>query len=183
MIFGWDISTSVIGFALMTDEGIFCETRYCDLRKVEGLNGKADVAHKFVSGIWAGLCEKDVCGVHFVEDRLAGFSGGGSNAGTIMRLAAFNAMVCWMIHCIWDKDDASISMMHPATWKAIMKRDGLVIPKGADKKALTLDFVSKREPKFPLVLNKNSNPQPFCFDQADAYCIARAGFLRSKHDK
>ena len=179
MIFGWDISTAVIGFALMLNDGTLVETRYCDLRKVEGLNEKADEAHKFVSGIWAGLTEEDVYGVHFVEDRLAGFSGGGSNAGTVMRLAAFNAMVCWMIHRVWEREDRKIVMMHPSTVKAALKHDGLLIPKGADKKALTLEYVRKREPStFKIDLNRNEKPQPYCYDQADACITAWAGLRK-----
>lgn len=159
----------------MHNDGKLIETRYCDLRKLEGLNEKGDIAHGFVANVLSCLSEEDVHGVHFIEDRLAGFSGGGSNAGTIMRLAAFNAMVCWMIHGVWA-DEGKIVMMHPSTVKAALKHDGLLIPKGADKKKLTLEYVTKREPeKFKLELNRNDKPQPYCFDMADACITAWAG--------
>jgi hypothetical protein len=177
MIFGWDVSTAIIGFSLHGDDGVFFEAKYCDLHKLEGLNEKADKALSFVCDVWSKLDESSVAGTHFVEDRLAGFSGGGSNAGTIMRLAAFNAMVCWMIHRQWG-DEGKIIMLHPSTVKATMKHDGLIIPKGADKKKLTLDFVKGREPTFPLELNRNDNPKPYCYDMADAYITAVAGYRK-----
>lgn len=179
MIFGWDVSTAVIGFAAFTNAGEFVESRFCDIRKVEGLNQKADVAHEFVKEMSDRFSDPDG-DCHFVEDRLAGFSGGGSNAGTIMRLAAFNAMVCWMVWCVW-RGNGHIEAIHPSTVKATVKPMGLLIPKGGDKKKLTLDFVRNREPKFPLELNRNDNPQPYCFDQADAYITGVAGYaLRKK---
>lgn len=171
MIFGWDISTAIIGFAVIDEATRLRETRYCDLRKLEGLNQKADVAHEFVEQMFAKYVT--AMDIHFIEDRLAGFSGGGSNAGTIMRLAAFNAMVTWMIHRRWP---GRIEMMHPSTVKAALKYDGLLIPKGADKKKLTLEYVIKREPeRFKLELNRNDNPQPYCYDMADACITAWAG--------
>lgn len=174
MIFGWDISTAIIGLAVLDGTGSLIRTEYCDLRKLEGLNAKADTALEFVENVCIRF-SKGTGHSHFIEDRLAGFSGGGSNAGTIMRLAAFNAMVTWMIHRQW-KADAKIVMMHPSTVKAALKYDGLLIPKGSDKKKLTLEYVTKREPeKFKLELNRNDNPQPYCYDMADACITAWAG--------
>jgi hypothetical protein len=182
VILGWDISTAIIGFAAMEDHGGLIRTAYCDLRKVEGLLEKGDEAVKFVGRMandWkTGLPSLKT--VHFVEDRLAGFSGGGSNAGTVMRLAAFNAMVCWFIHEEWrNSPNSQIVMMHPSTVKAALKHDGLLIPKGADKKALTLEFVSKRESEnFKIDLNRNEKPQPYCYDMADACITAWAGIRK-----
>jgi hypothetical protein len=177
MLIGWDISTAIIGFAVFDNDCQFKESLYCDLRKIEGLTEKGDVAHQFVKDMVTNY--KSSGDVHFIEDRLAGFSGGGSNAGTVMRLAAFNAMVCWMIHLEWKK--SKTVMIHPSTVKATMKHEGLLIPKGADKKKLTLDFVVSREPKFPLELNRNGNPQPFCYDMSDGYITAVAGVKKQLH--
>lgn len=163
----------------MDDCSCLLETRYCDLRKVEGLNEKADVARKFINEMFK--LNTEMVSTHFIEDRLAGFSGGGSNAGTIMRLAAFNAIVSWMIHDKW-RAGGKIEMMHPSTVKAMMRQQGLDIPKGADKKKLTMEYVAKREPeKFKIELNRNDNPQPYCFDMADACITAWAGFRKYLH--
>ncbi|MBV8072208.1 MAG: hypothetical protein JO270_20050 [Acidobacteriaceae bacterium] len=186
MIYGWDVSTAIVGFTAFTNAGEWVASHHCDLRKADDvfedkasvLNYKADRVMEFVEEMFdkyhdgTGDC-------HFVEDRLAGFSGGGSNAGTIMRLAAFNAMVCWMIWCKW-RGVGHIGSIHPTTVKATMKSEGLLIPKGGDKKKLTLDWVKARESEFPVDKNRNDNPQPYCYDRADSYITGRAGYLLRK---
>lgn len=175
MVFGWDISTAIIGFAAFDDNQHFLSSSYCDLRKIDDFMVKADFASMFVHDMISSQPSGDR--VHFIEDKLSGM-GGGSNAGTIMRLGAFNAMVSWMVWQNMEEND-SFFHLHPSTVKAIVKKEGLIIPKGSkEKKKLTLDFVRKREHTFPYVENKNSNPQPYCFDQADAYITALAGFRK-----
>lgn len=175
MLFGWDISTAIIGFASFDDNGKFLSGSFCDLRKVDDFMVKADTAAVFVYEMIFSQPFAPAH-VHFIEDKLSGM-GGGSNAGTIMRLGAFNAMVSWMV---WQnmREADTFHHLHPSTVKAIMKKEGLVVPKGGNKKLLTLNFVRNREPTFPYVTNKNDNPQPYCYDQADAYITARAGFLK-----
>ena len=56
-----------------------------------------------------------------------------------------------------------------------MKKYGLFIPKGGDKKKMTLDFVIKNESKFVMSYNKKGNPQPWCYDMADSFCVVKAG--------
>jgi hypothetical protein len=183
--FGWDISTSIIGFAAFDSSGIFIESRYCDLRKFKiDLITKADVALKFVKRVNDDfeLTSKPKVQHHFVEDRLKSFSFGRTSKETLLKLTAFNALVSWMIwrECMGgDAAHGKISHMHPSTVKAAMKRLGLVIPKGSDqKKQLTLDFVRTREKGFAPFLNKNGKDQPWCYDQADAYIIALAGMSK-----
>jgi hypothetical protein len=180
MIFGWDVSTAIIGHARLSDDGQLLSTAHCDLRKIDGLNEKADRALNFVHSV--GLDDRAEATTHFIEDRLSGFSGGGSNAGTVMRLAAFNAMVSWMI---WNElgSHDKIVHLHPSTVKAQMKSFGLVIPKGGDKKELTLGWARSR-PGFPqMELTKKTsrgggNPQPWFYDIADAYVTALAGIRK-----
>jgi len=86
-------------------------------------------------------------------------------------------------YLIWQQFNVCTGMvkvvhLHLMTIKSVMKKMGLVIPKGANKKALTLEWVSLREPSFPVTLNKNGNPQPYCFDMADSYVVARTGHFK-----
>lgn len=118
---------------------------------------------------------------HFIEDRLGSFSFGRTSQQTLMKLAAFNSVISYVI---WNEfhrlgTATCVEHIHPATAKSVAKKDGLIIPKGVDKKQMTLDWVVSKEPNFPLVLNRNGKPQPYCYDQADAYLIGRAGFIRS----
>jgi hypothetical protein len=120
VIYGWDVSTAIVGFSAFTNAGKWVSSHHCDLRKADDvfddkasvLNYKADRVREFVEEMFDKYSDPEG-DCHFVEDKLAGFSGGGSNAGTIMRLAAFNAMVCWMIWCQW-RGVGHIGAIHPS---------------------------------------------------------------------
>jgi hypothetical protein len=178
LIFGWDISTSIIGVTTLTDTGAFRESVFLDLRKIDtDLIEKSHEAECFIEHTakmnpWAS--------VHFVEDRLSNFASGKTMLQTLMKLAAFNATCSYLIHQKFRDHEGgtTVKHLHPSTVKGIMRKQGLVIPKGADKKVLTLEWVSQREPQFPVTLNKNGNPQPYCFDMSDSYIVAKAGYLQ-----
>lgn len=180
MIFGWDISTSIIGLTTFDDDCKFVSSEYLDLRKVdEGM-----IIKSFLAESWIRVISDRHTGnsVHYVEDKLGGFSGGKTMQQTLLKLAGFNATVSYLVWKSFNQTgrDAVVEHIHPSTVKAILKKEGLFIPKGSDKKKLTLEFVSAKEPNFKVDLNKNGNFQPWCFDKADSYIVARAGFLRKK---
>lgn len=168
---GWDVSTSIVGVSLIDEDGRLVEKNHIDLRKFEDLFEKGDAVKRMMAGYdWpAGT-------VHFVEDRLSGFSPGKSSAGTLLKLGAFNAMVSYFIH----EKKGKVVHLHPSSVKATLKRVGLEIPKGGDKKELTLQWARSREPKWSIDLNRNDKPQPWNFDEADAYALAVAGQIRSQ---
>lgn len=165
----WDVSTAIIGHCIFDEHGHFVQADFCDLRKIEDMNEKAKAAASFVCAKVDPLAEN----VHFVEDRLGSFSSGRTMLQVLMKLAAFNAVFTYIL---FRDRPGTIRHIHPSTWKASMKRKGLVIPKGSDqKKELTLIFVKSLQADFPSFLNKNGNPQPYMFDMADAYCLGKAG--------
>jgi hypothetical protein len=185
MIYGCDVSTSIIGLAKFNNDGTFIRADYCDLRDVEGLLAKADAFREFLAGLTPlrGFYSDEKNYV-FVEERLGNFAAGRTMLQTLMKLAAFNAVCSYIL---WRHENSSgkhrdIIHLHPSTWKSIMKKEGLIIPKGSDKKKeITLDFVRRKEPDFESIvvlngMNRNNNPQPWCFDMADAYCLGRSGF-------
>ena len=173
MRYGWDISTSIVGMAEFDNSGKFIRAEHCDLRKVDGLNEKADVFRIFVED-YVKRIENNT---HFVEERLGNFAAGRSMLQTLMKLAAFNAVCSFILY--HNDAQCKVVHIHPSTWKSIMKHEGLIIPKGTDKKKeLTLQFVTSHVDGFNVPRNKNANPQPWAFDMADAYCIGRSGYLR-----
>lgn len=187
MIYGCDVSTSIIGLAQFNNDGTFIRADHCDLRDIEGPLAKADAFREFLVDLTPtrGFYRDDENHV-FVEDRLGNFAAGRTMLQTLMKLAAFNAVCSYIL---WRHENSSgkhraIVHLHPSTWKSIMKKEGLLIPKGSDKKKeITLDFVRRREPDFNesvflTGLNRNGNPQPWSFDEADAYCLGRSGFKR-----
>lgn len=186
MIYGWDVSTSIVGCAIFTDECKFISAHHLDLRDHDGLLAKADAFKTWLTDIGINKGETNY---HFIEERLGGFSGGRTSAQVLMKLASFNAICSYII---WTHDapfhagrHRQVTYLHPSTWKAIMKKEafsgveGLVIPKGTKsdvKKLLTLEFVKRREPSFVVEYNRNDKPQPWCFDKADAWCLGRSGW-------
>ena len=173
MIFGFDVSTSIIGVCVLKDDGTPYEFSYVDLRKKKSLCDKANAFHDHLYD-W-GLHRSHKSKI-FIEDKLSGFSGGRTSQQTMMKLAAFNGIAQYIAFkkLQWVEPIP----IHPSTVKATMKKDGLIIPRGSDKKKLTLDFVKDVVVDFPYVETRNGNPQPHCYDMADAYCVARAGYLK-----
>lgn len=177
-ILGWDISTNLVGLSVLSSDGELEIVDYLDLRKIDGDNAKLDRFSIFVDD--CSVYYDDHHALHVVEDRLAGFTHGFSNANTLMKLGAMNFACSWIL----SRTKNDVMKIHPSTVKSMVKREGLIIPKGSDKKQLTLDFVKKKEEVFssfvssPLNWNRNGKLQPYCFDVADSYIVARAGFLK-----
>lgn len=185
MIFGWDISTSIIGVTVLADDGSFVESSHLDLRKSEkDMLGKAEEAELWVNAVLGKFAKPSSSFVHFVEDRLGSFSAGRTMLQVLMKLAAFNMVVSYIIRttsarlALVTGGHVAMEHIHPSTVKAIMKKEGMIIPKGSDKKELTLEFVVGKVPEFVVDRNRNDNPQPWCYDRADSFIVARAGFLR-----
>lgn len=182
MIYGWDISTSIVGLSVFKDDGTFAAVHACDLRKVEGQLAKADAFKTWLNGT---AVNSEPGSYHFIEERLGGFAGGRTSAQVLMKLGQFNAIVSYILWSHGLGTHRQIIYLHPSTWKSLMKHDGLIIPKGADKKELTLQFVIRKEPEFKKFLEKNRNDkwQPWSYDMADAYCLGRSGFRRLCSEK
>lgn len=92
MQLGLDISTTTVGYALVTQTHIQ-ELGFIDLKKYPDLSEKA--WHLFNK-----LCEHidlDKVREIIVEDSLSGFSRGRTSQQTIIKLAKFNAIVCFLL--------------------------------------------------------------------------------------
>lgn len=188
MLFGWDISTSVIGVTVLTDEGKWVKTSHFDFAKMakgaKSLHDKMDECEWWIEEILGPYLTGSH--THYFEDKLGNFAFGKTQMQTLMKLAAFNTLFSYMVRKkhlnIANYEAGGIGVtthhIHPSTVKAIMRKEGLEIPKGSNKKLLTLEYVKKRIPDHDFEMNRNNNPKPFCFDEADSYIVARAGFLR-----
>lgn len=188
MIFGIDVSTSIVGVSSFSNDGVFVRADFCDLRKVEpDLFKKGKTVEPFFLNLFSELSlsgSLDPNDVIYVEDRLANFTVGKTMMQTLMKLAAFNTLVSWIAFGALNGagpqrlNPPIMIHIHPSTVKSLMTKEGLVIPRGSDKKKLTLEYVCRREPKFPIILNRNGKPQPYCYDMADGYITGRAGYLK-----
>jgi len=114
----------------------------------------------------------------FIEDKLSGFSGGRTMQKTIVTLAGFNALVSYLSFTASGIEPCHI---HTSTIKALMKGEGLIIPKGTkgvNKKKVTCKFVKDKFEDFPYEETRNGNPKAHCYDMADAWTVARSGYLK-----
>lgn len=175
---GWDVSTSITGIAALAD-GKLLWKEHIDLHKIDHLNDKLLAVRQHIrQWQFRSDCGATSMATHYIEDRLGNFSSGKTSMQTLMRLAAFNAMVAFVIE---DELKIRANPIHPMTAKAQLRKMGLVIPKskempkGEDKKTLTLAWVRARETGFSVDLNRNAKPKPWAYDEADAYCIALIG--------
>lgn len=180
MIVGLDISTSIIGVCILNNDGTPESFSYVDLRKVDDFIDKVEALAYSISTRWDPNSDEHKFGFRcdhlFIEDKLSGFSSGKSTQQTMMKLASFNGASSY---AAFENYYCRPVHLHPSTIKALMKRDGLIIPKGGDKKKLSLDFVKAKFPiKFPYIETRNGNPQAYCYDMTDAYLTARAGYLK-----
>lgn len=174
MILGLDISTSITGLTLLNNDGSFLESSYIDLRKIDEQHKKAECVKEY----FLNTLEKEALfkiDSIFIEDKLSGFSSGKTKQSTLMKLGAINGIISWIIY---ESTSVDPKYIHPSTVKAIMKKEGLIIPKGEDKKKLTLEFARNKVPSFPYAETRNGNPQTYCYDMADSFIVARAGYIK-----
>ena len=181
MIVGLDISTSIVGVTFLESDGSQAESFAVVLPKstlVEKclfLEGRLKTAFqgKDVEEIW-------------IEEPFQRFAKGGSTAATMMKLAAFNGMtqfLCYKITWILPK------MVNA---NAARKTVGLKIQRektcGDSTKEQVLGWVQIQLPNFdwPQKTMK-SGPRrgmtvnhPSCYDIADSFVVAKAGFIKSK---
>ncbi len=183
-IFGWDISTSVVGMTVLDDDGNWVESSYFDFaRMAKGARSLFDKMDECEWWIKERL-EKYPKGSHwhYFEDRLGNFTFGRTMMQTLMTLAAFNFAFSYRVVKMHLElpgiTGVGHTHIHPATAKAALKKEGLLIPKGSDKKLLTLHFVRRTVPDFPVEYTRTGSPKPHCYDMADAYLVARAGYLK-----
>ena len=183
MIIGLDISTSVVGIAVLKESGEISEIHHVDLRKIES-NRYCEMADK----VQLKLLEiksnyPDSNFKVFVEEAGKKFRSGTSSASTIFSLARFNGIVCYTCWKTFETTPVEIDV------KDARKSIGLTIPKFprgmkySDKKKeikkAVIDFLledCKYSPEeMGFEKTKNDNWQVWCQDRADAIVIAKSG--------
>ena len=95
MILGLDISTSVVGVAIVDPETKdLIVSEHIDLTKIDSVFSKAELVG---SELWQIGNNHDIKNL-FVETALMRFIPGRSRADTIVKLAKFNGIVSWMCY-------------------------------------------------------------------------------------
>ena len=181
MILGLDISTSVVGVAIVDpDTKDLIVSEHIDLTKFDSVFSKAELVG---SELWQIGNNHDIKNL-FVETALMRFIPGRSRADTIVKLAKFNGIVSWMCY---DTFGLQPTYLNVNTARSLY---GLSFPrgtKGPKRKKMVIEAVIEKEKtafKYEMARG-GKNYKKGTDDRADAIVIARAGefLLRNKDNE
>jgi len=170
MILGLDISTSITG-ATVLDEGgkvVFCEA--WDFRNKKRFPTLFEKGHEIKELLYQLKLEYDIASV-FIEQSLQSFRSGFSSAKTLSTLSRFNGIVSWLCYEVFDLKPEYIA----AT--SARKKCGIKVPKGSKAKQVVIKYVVDNVPDVLIEYTKHGNPKPQCYDKADSWVVAHAGWL------
>lgn len=170
MLLGLDISTSCIGYCVLSTQEELIDVGYIDLHKEKCFYQKCD---KFVSFLDNNFKSYDIRHI-WVEEPVKMFQNNASMAQTITKLQRFNAVCCYMLYLHYSQVPGLIM---PASAR---KLAGIKVPKKSNTKMLVLEHVQRlnKIPNEKWVLKRTGRPKDFCFDMADAFIVAVAGFKK-----
>ena len=126
---GLDLSTTTTGYAY-TRNGHIIDAGFIDLKKSETINGKAVVASKFL--IEDNPYKDDIFQVN-IEEKLSGFRQGRTSQQTLIKLAGFHAVFCFILEQIYK---LPVKTVHPLTARKQVL--GKSYEKGVDPKEFVM---------------------------------------------
>ena len=170
MILGLDISTSITGVTIINETGKVVFNEAWDLRNKRYFPTLYDKATE-IKELLEALKEEYNFDSIYVEQSLQSFRSGFSSAKTLSTLSRFNGIVSWLCYEIFGLQPEYIA----AT--SARKKCGITIPKGVKAKQVVIQYVLDNVPSVLIEYTKHGNPKPHCFDKADSWVIARAGYL------
>ena len=130
VILGLDISTSCVGYAFTEDKKIL-DMGFIDIKKQTTHKEKAFYVLTHINeSSYIDKVEKV-----YVEDNLSGFAGGRTSQQVIVKLAKFNAVLCFVVE---DTFDIEVKNVNPMTARK------QVFGKARVKGVKAKDFVKKQ---------------------------------------
>ena len=176
MILGLDVSTSITGITIIDDSGEVILNEAWDLRKHKSFFKKAEVIEEQLRCLFrkvtSHIKKAKWIDAIYIEQSLQSFRSGFSSARTLSTLSRFNGVVSWMCY-----DKFGLEPEYIAATSA-RKRCGITIPKGVKAKQVVIQYVVDNVPDVLIEYTKHNNPKPQCYDMADSWVIARAGWLQ-----
>lgn len=172
MILGLDISTKCIGWCLLKNDGSFYNIGYVWLQNLKSEEAKWIC---FWDELTLILPEDELVDDVYVEAPLFG----SNNQNIVNLLQRWNGMCCVAVYqrtSCWPKLVSEYNVR-----KELM----IKVPKGTKglgKKKFVLKYVQSLGviPEDVWEYKKTGNPKDFCFDMADSYLVARAGYEKDK---
>ena len=177
MILGLDISTSITGITLLDNEEEVVYNLSVDTRKYKNFFEKAEKVENELLHLWRStkldLLPKRV----FIEQSLQSFRSGFSSAKTLSTLSRFNGVVSWMVYKHWGIEPEYIAA------SSARKLAGVKITKDKKAKQCVIEHVLDNVPAVVIEYTKYGNPKAHCFDKADSWVVARAGWITCQKEK
>ncbi len=178
MILGIDVSTSITGFAIVSNDGKIVLSEACDLRKYKDFFSKCLAIREHILDI----CDKHCAllngqGIEhiYVEQPFTFFNSGGSSGKTMAALQRFNGVVSWMVYECFEIEPQYLGATQAR------KLVGIKVPRGQKAKKVVMEHLLATDPDFKIEYTHRGNPKPQEFDRADAIVIARAGIQDLKN--
>jgi len=165
MILGLDVSTSITGATLLNEEGKVIYNDAWDTRKYKNFFTKAEKVNDYFDLLPATPTRI------FIEQSLQSFRSGFSSAKTLSTLSRFNGVVSWICYQRY-----SIEPEYLAATSA-RKKCGITVPRGVKAKEVVIKYIVDNVSDVLIEYTKHGNPKPQCFDMADSWVIAHAGWL------
>lgn len=172
MILGLDISTSITGVTVLSDDGDVLLNEAVLLKNAKTFFEKCNIMRAKLQEIENDYQILNV----FIEETLQAFRPGYSSAKTILKLAKFNGIVSWMCYDIFCLEPDYI----PAT--SARKLCGITVPKGKKGKEAVLEYMLDKQDWFVVEYTKFDNVRAEYYDMADSWVVAQAGFNKC-HNK
>ena len=169
MIWGLDISTSITGATVIDNNGKVVFNEAWDLRNKKYFPTLFHKGREIKELLKQVDDEFDISSV-FIEQSLQSFRSGFSSAKTLSTLSRFNGIVSWLCYELFELQPEYVA----AT--SARKKCGIKIPKGAKAKQIVIQYVLDNVPSVLIEYTKHGNPKPHCFDKADSWVIAEAGY-------
>lgn len=166
MFLGLDISTSITGATILDKEGNVVFNQAWDTRKFKNFFEKSAFIEEQIKKLDYPIHKI------YIEQSLQSFRSGFSSAKTLSTLSRFNGVVSWLAYTILRVEPEYMAA------STARKLSGIKIPKGQKAKQVVLQFVLDNVPDVLIEYTKHGNPKPQCFDKADSWVIARAGWLQ-----
>ena len=177
MILGLDISTTLVGIAILDDDGRLIKSDGLDISKITNTFERLETVGAELYSIRSEYNITDV----FIETALKKFLPGKSRADTIIKLAKFNGIISWICFECFESEPTYINVN---TARSLY---GLSFPRssnGAQRKKMVIEAVIEREKTaFRYEMARGGrNYKKGTDDRADAIVIARAGEFLLKNE-
>lgn len=180
-ILGLDVSTNIIGYTILSEEGKYLDSGFCDLDSKKTTVQKAAQFHH----VLRDLSDRYHISSVWIEEPFMMFAKGGSSAQTMSKLSSFNGMIQYACLNTFEFDPSMINANHARKTLGIkIQREKIC---GISTKEQILSWVKNEIPNFdwPTKTLKSGPrkgliiPAPSCYDIADSYVVAKSGFVKS----